>query len=122
MTNLQKPEIEVTKTSNSFIFAAHSTKNDQGRITTGINPPQLCDFKTLILRRNRGICASDIPKGCREMCSKPEATDEWIAVSKRELAELPAYIQFLIGNYCLYDEENYEELQIDYSEIVDRQV
>jgi len=36
----------------------------------------------------------DITKGCRDM-------------SKTEVDTLPAHAQFLIGNYCLYDDTNY---------------
>lgn len=49
----------------------------------------------------------DIPKGCRDMFGKPDAADEWITVPKNEIEILPAHARFLIGNYCLYDEENY---------------
>ncbi len=49
----------------------------------------------------------DIPKSCREMFSKPGAGDEWITVSKKEIESLPPHAQFLVGNYCLFDEENY---------------
>ena len=49
----------------------------------------------------------DIPKGCRNMFGRPDAAGEWITVTKREIEELPAHAQFLVGNYCLYDEDNY---------------
>ena len=49
----------------------------------------------------------DIPKGCRDMFSKPDAADQWIAVSKDEVNALPPHAQFVVGNYCLYDDENY---------------
>lgn len=49
----------------------------------------------------------DIPKGCRDMFGKPDAAEEWITVSKKEIEELPGHTQFLVGNYCLYDEANY---------------
>jgi len=49
----------------------------------------------------------DIPKGCRNMFGKPDDASEWIAVSKNEIGSLPVHAQFLVGNYCLYDEENY---------------
>jgi SET domain-containing protein len=49
----------------------------------------------------------DIPRGCREMFGKPDAAEEWITVAKKEIEKLPAHAQFLVGNYCLYDEENY---------------
>ena len=51
------------------------------------------------------IC--DIPKGCRDMFSKPTAADEWITIPKKEVEALPAHAQFVVGNYCLYDDENY---------------
>lgn len=49
----------------------------------------------------------DIPKGCREIFSKPDDSDEWITISKKEIEALPLHAQFLVGNYCLFDEENY---------------
>ena len=49
----------------------------------------------------------DIPRGCRDMFSKPDAADEWITVPKTAIATLPAHAQFIVGNYCLYDDENY---------------
>jgi SET domain-containing protein len=49
----------------------------------------------------------DIPKGCRDMFGKPDPAEEWITVPKNEIASLPEHAQFLVGNYCLYDEENY---------------
>lgn len=47
----------------------------------------------------------DIAKGCREMFSPPNADDEWITLSKQEVEALPNHAKFLVGNYCLYDEE-----------------
>jgi len=49
----------------------------------------------------------DIPKGCRDMFGKPDDAGEWITVSKNEIETLPAHAQFLVGNYCLYDEKDY---------------
>jgi SET domain-containing protein len=49
----------------------------------------------------------DIPKNCRDMFSKPDVNDKWITVSKQEVDALPAHAQFIVGNYCLYDNENY---------------
>ena len=49
----------------------------------------------------------DIPKGCRDMFSKPDANDEWVTVSKTEVDNLPPHAQFIVGNYCLYDDDNY---------------
>lgn len=49
----------------------------------------------------------DIPKGCRDMFSKPDAAEEWISLTKKEVEELPEHARFLVGNYCLYDAERY---------------
>lgn len=49
----------------------------------------------------------DIPKGCRDIFGKPDAADEWITVPKKEMEALPTHARLLVGNYCLYDEENY---------------
>jgi SET domain-containing protein len=49
----------------------------------------------------------DIPKGCRDMFGKPDATDEWITLTKTEVAALPSSARFMIGNYCLYDQDHY---------------
>lgn len=48
-----------------------------------------------------------IPKGCRDMFSRPGAADEYIEVSKKEIENLPAYAKHLIETYCLFDAENY---------------
>jgi len=50
----------------------------------------------------------NIPVGCREIFSKPNINDEWITLSKNEVDDLPSHSKFLVGNYCLYDDdENY---------------
>lgn len=49
----------------------------------------------------------DIPKGCREMFAKPTAKDHWIELSMKEVEKLPQHARFMIGNYCLYDDNNY---------------
>ena len=49
----------------------------------------------------------DIPKGCRDMFGKPDAPDEWITLTKTEVATLPSSTRFMIGNYCLYDQDHY---------------
>ena len=50
----------------------------------------------------------NIPVGCREIFSKPNINDEWITLSKNEVDKLPSHAKFLVGNYCLYDDdENY---------------
>lgn len=48
-----------------------------------------------------------IPKGCRDMFGKPDTEDDWITLSKSEVAQLPEHAQFMIGNYCLFDEDHY---------------
>lgn len=49
----------------------------------------------------------DIPKGTRDMFSKPSADDKWILLSKDDVAKLPGHAQHIITNYSLYDEHNY---------------
>jgi hypothetical protein len=49
----------------------------------------------------------DIPKECRDMFSKPDQNDNWVSISKDEIAALPPASKFLVENYCLYDDENY---------------
>jgi SET domain-containing protein len=49
----------------------------------------------------------DIPKGCRDMFSKPDKNDQWITISKSEVESLPSHSRTLIENYCLFDEEKY---------------
>jgi SET domain-containing protein len=46
-----------------------------------------------------------IPKGQRGLFSQGQ--EQWIPVSKKEVAALPQHAVDLIENYCLYDEENY---------------
>jgi len=53
------------------------------------------------------FAVTDIPKGCRNMFGKPDAAEDWITISKKEVEALPAHTQFLVGNYCLYDDDNY---------------
>lgn len=49
----------------------------------------------------------DIPAGCRDMFSAPDTNEKWITLTKEEVEQLPAHAQFLIGNYCLFDETHY---------------
>lgn len=49
----------------------------------------------------------DIPKGCRDMFSKPTDHDEWLKVPKTTVAALPQHAQDLIENYCLFDTDHY---------------
>ncbi len=49
----------------------------------------------------------DIPKGCRDMFGKPDKAEDWITIPKKEIDTLPDHAQFLVGNYCLFDDENY---------------
>lgn len=49
-----------------------------------------------------------IPKGCRDIFSKPNTqNDEYIAISKAEVEQLPIHTRDLVENFCLYDDENY---------------
>ena len=49
----------------------------------------------------------DIPKGTRTMFSKPDANERWITIGVHEVRDLPEHVQELIGNFCLFDKENY---------------
>jgi len=49
----------------------------------------------------------NIPRGCRDMFSKPDVQDTWTKLSKVEVELLPQHAKLVIENYCLYDEENY---------------
>lgn len=49
----------------------------------------------------------DIPKGCRDMFSKPDAPEDWITVSRAEVESLPEHARRLVENYCLYDDQQY---------------
>jgi SET domain-containing protein len=49
----------------------------------------------------------NIPRGCRDMFSKPDVQETWIKLSKVEVELLPQHAKLVIENYCLYDEENY---------------
>ncbi len=41
------------------------------------------------------------------MFSKPTSPDEWISLSIQEVEELPSHARALVGNYCLFDDQNY---------------
>lgn len=49
----------------------------------------------------------DIPRGCRDMFSKPDKNDRWITFSKNEVESMPDHARVLVENYCLFDEQNY---------------
>jgi len=49
----------------------------------------------------------NIPKGCREMFSKPDPAESWINLSKAEVEVLPPHSKWMVENYCLYDDEQY---------------
>ena len=50
----------------------------------------------------------DIPKGCRDMFSKPgNKEEEWLKIPRNEIDLLPAHSRQLVETYCLYDDENY---------------
>jgi SET domain len=53
------------------------------------------------------FAVTDIPKSCRDMFSKPDADEEWVTIPKSDIENLPQHAQFLVGNYCLYDDDNY---------------
>lgn len=49
----------------------------------------------------------DIPKGCRDIFSPPLAADDYVAVPRATIDELPAHARRLVETYCLYDAESY---------------
>jgi len=49
----------------------------------------------------------DIPKGCRDMFSKPDPDEKWVSVPRRDIDTLPDHARQLVENYCLYDEHHY---------------
>jgi len=49
----------------------------------------------------------DIPKGCKDIFSKPAAADQWITITREDVSSLPAHVQEMIYTYCLFDDENY---------------
>lgn len=49
----------------------------------------------------------DIPKGCRDMFSKPDPRDDWVKIPLTEVEKLPDHARFLIWNYCLFDDHDY---------------
>lgn len=49
----------------------------------------------------------NIPKGCKEMFGKPDDESDWVTISKKEIDALPPHVQFMVGNYCLFDAEHY---------------
>jgi len=58
-----------------------------------------------------------IPKGCRDMFSKPGTAEDWISLSKKEVNELPHHAQLMIENYCLFDADQYYVPQKGFKEL-----
>ena len=48
-----------------------------------------------------------IPRGCREMFSKPDPKEVWITLTKLEVENLPSHARELVENYCLFDANQY---------------
>lgn len=48
-----------------------------------------------------------IPKGCRDMFSKPNVDDKWHLLTWEEVESLPSHARILVENYCLFDEQHY---------------
>jgi len=49
----------------------------------------------------------DIPTGCREMFSPPAAPDDFVAVPRVDVEQLPPHARQLVETYCLFDAEWY---------------
>jgi SET domain-containing protein len=48
-----------------------------------------------------------IPKGCRDMFSKPNPQDRWITIPRVEVEQLPTHARLLVENYSLFDADQY---------------
>ncbi len=48
-----------------------------------------------------------IPKGCRDMFSKPDPRDSWLTLTRQEVQQLPVHALALVENYCLFDSDHY---------------
>ncbi|HEY5405848.1 MAG TPA: SET domain-containing protein [Ginsengibacter sp.] len=48
-----------------------------------------------------------IPKGCRDMFSKPDPNEKWITLTNEEVLNLPDHARRLVENYCLFDVNQY---------------
>lgn len=64
-----------------------------------LRPSAIAGIGVFALRR--------IPKGCRNMFSKPNPNDQWHLLTWKEVEELPAHARLLVENYCLFDEKHY---------------
>jgi SET domain-containing protein len=49
----------------------------------------------------------DIAKGANNFFGPPDKPDDWIKISLSEFETLPAHAQFLVQNYCLFDNDGY---------------
>lgn len=49
----------------------------------------------------------DIPKGCRDIFSPPAAPDEFVAVPRADIDQLPAHAKRVVETYCLFDADWY---------------
>lgn len=55
-----------------------------------------------------GVFATrDIPVGCRDMFSRPDTPESWIALARSDVEALPQHSRLLVETYCLYDEHQY---------------
>ncbi len=73
---------------------------------------ELVDNTYVILRPSPiegiGVFAiRDIEKGCRSIFSKPDPSDNWVLLSKKEVDDLPSHARLLVENYCLFDKDHY---------------
>ncbi|MEO8415925.1 MAG: SET domain-containing protein [Ginsengibacter sp.] len=73
---------------------------------------ELVNHSYVILRPSQvagiGVFAlRPIPKGCRDMFSKPGPDDKWITLTNKEVYNLPAHARTLIENYCLFNANQY---------------
>jgi uncharacterized protein len=64
-----------------------------------LRPSQVAGIGVFALR--------SIPKGCRDMFSKPDPNEKWITLTKEEVLNLPTHAKILVENYCLFDANQY---------------
>jgi SET domain-containing protein len=58
-----------------------------------------------------------IPKGCRDMFSKPSPSEKWLTLTHEQVQALPEHARLLIENYCLYDELVYYVPQLGFKAV-----
>ena len=98
--------------SNNF-FSGISNPSYLSYMITKANLLDELTHHTYVMLRPSGVAGigvfalRSIPKGCREMFSKPDADDKWITLTKEEVLNLPVHAKIMVENYCLFDANQY---------------